>query len=141
MFSGLRIRLQSLFSASSNAILRDRKSMGELGEQLAAQFLKRHASFKVLACNWSNGQQEIDLVCREGKVLVFVEVRARRDGARVPGFASLTRKKRRNLRKAAYAYLRTLRPRPRTYRYDAVELRMQGTEAKEIHHFRNIDVF
>ncbi|MEQ9822868.1 MAG: YraN family protein [Puniceicoccaceae bacterium] len=141
MFSHLRIRLRSLFAAISNPVAHDRRSMGQLGEQLAAQFLKRHARFKVLASNWSNGQQEIDLVCREGNVLVFVEVRARQDGARVPGFASLTRKKRRNLRKAAYAYLRTLRPRPRTYRYDAVELRMQGTDATEIHHFRNIDVF
>lgn len=118
-----------------------RQQRGSLGEALAAQYLQKQGHFKILQRNWSEGKQEIDLICRDGAVLVFVEVRARQVGAQVPGFASLTQKKRRNLRKGAYAYLRTLRPRPHTYRYDAVELRMRGSLAEEIHHFRNIDIF
>lgn len=118
-----------------------RRRTGALGEQLAVEFLKKKTALRVLQRNWTDGRQEIDIICREGAVLVFVEVRARAASALVPGYATLTRKKRQNLRKGALSYMRQLTQRPHTYRYDAIELRMQGQQAAEIHHFKNIRVF
>jgi putative endonuclease len=118
-----------------------RHHTGRMGEDLAVDYLTRHTSLQVLQRNWSDGKQEVDIIARDGAVLVFVEVRARSAAAKVPGFATLTQKKRSNLRRGAYAYLRTCKPRPRTYRYDAIELRMVGDFAREIHHFKNIDIF
>jgi putative endonuclease len=118
-----------------------RQHTGRRGEDLAADYLNRHTSLQVIHRNWSDGKQEIDIIARDGDVLVFVEVRARSASAKVPGFATLTQKKRRNLRRGAYAYLRSCHPRPQTYRYDAVELRMVGDFASRIHHFKNIDIF
>lgn len=124
---------------SSPALLR--KQTGDVGEQLAVEYLKKNTKLRVLKRNWSDGRQEIDIICKDGEVLVFVEVRARKATSKVPGYATLTQKKRRNLRKGAFSYMRQLKTRPHTYRYDAIELRMNGTFAEAIHHFQNIKVF
>ena len=50
---------------------------GAEGERLAAAFLRGRLGFAVVARNWRNPRdqrEEIDLVCRDGDVLVFVEV-------------------------------------------------------------------
>ena len=50
--------------------------LGRLGERAAKRHLKQ-AGLKFLYANFKGEQGEIDLVFREGKVLVFVEVKAR----------------------------------------------------------------
>ena len=134
-------RLKKLISLAPENTETSRQHTGRIGEQLAVDFLKTKTSFHLLERNWSNGRQEIDIIGTEANVLVFVEVRARAVTAKVPGYATLTRKKRQNLRKAAFSYMKTLKKRPHTYRYDAIELRMIGDRADQIHHFRNIQVF
>ena len=47
---------------------------GEAGEQLACQWLETHG-FKVLHRNWRHGHDEIDIVAREDRFLVVVEVK------------------------------------------------------------------
>ena len=139
MFSQIPV-LKNILKAPNKEENR-RKKTGDRGEELAVQHLKKTTAYKVLKRNWSDGRQEIDIICVDGDVLVFVEVRARAASAKVPGYATLTKKKRQNLRKGAYSYMRHLKSRPHTYRYDAIELRMDGNNAKEIHHFKNIQIF
>ena len=53
---------------------------GETGEQLAAAFLRRERGYRIVARNWRSPRDrraEVDLVCRDGDVLVFVEVKTR----------------------------------------------------------------
>lgn len=47
---------------------------GAAGEQLACQWLTDHG-FTVLHRNWRHGRDEIDIVAREGRFLVVVEVK------------------------------------------------------------------
>ncbi|MCF6359460.1 MAG: YraN family protein [Cyclobacteriaceae bacterium] len=49
---------------------------GEKGEQLAATYLKENR-FEIVHRNYRAGKSEIDLICKEGKTLVFVEVKTR----------------------------------------------------------------
>ncbi len=49
---------------------------GNLGEQLAANYLTQHG-YKVIEQNYRAGKAEIDIICRQGNLLVFVEVKAR----------------------------------------------------------------
>jgi putative endonuclease len=52
------------------------KAVGSKGEDLAVQYLKRKG-FKVIERNYHCSAGEIDLIAREGKTLVFVEIKAR----------------------------------------------------------------
>lgn len=54
----------------------DRRALGREAEELAAGFL-RARGFEVLDRNHAVRAGEVDLVCRDGEVLCFVEVRSR----------------------------------------------------------------
>lgn len=112
---------------------------GRAGEARAEQFL-RARGLAVVARNWrdpGDRRREIDLICREGEVLVFVEVKARARGSRVPGYFAVGRAKRRTLARAAASFLRLLARRPVTYRLDVVEVEGEGRAAR-LRHFRNV---
>ncbi|MFZ4538708.1 YraN family protein [Propionivibrio sp.] len=79
-------------------------SAGKLAEDLAAHFLEKRG-FTVVARNFHCRGGEIDLVCRDGKVLVFVEVRLRRNAAYGGAGASITTTKQRRIILAAQHYL------------------------------------
>lgn len=115
---------------------------GEQGEKLAAVFLKKKG-YTVLARNWRNPRDrrdELDLVCRDDGVLVFVEVKTRDARALVSGYHAVDDRKKAVVRRTAIAYMRRLRARPHTYRFDVVEVSMNGGEA-EVRHYENIDLF
>ena len=50
--------------------------VGKLGEQIAKKHLIQ-CGYHVLACNWTWGKGEIDIIAKQGDVLVFVEVKTR----------------------------------------------------------------
>ena len=57
--------------------MRARQALGRYGEDLAAAWL-REAGMAVLARNWRCRAGEIDIVARDGDVLVVCEVKTRR---------------------------------------------------------------
>jgi len=122
---------------------------GTYGEQLAARWLRREKRFHILVRNWRSPRDrrdELDLVCRDGEVLVFVEVKTRAAAALVQGYDAIDERKRRVLRRAAEAYLAGLRPadRPRTLRCDVVEVALPAGPRggqPEIRHFENVPLF
>ena len=91
---------------------------GEQGEALAAAFLQKHG-LSITARNYRCRYGEIDLIARDGKTLVFVEVRSRASGAYGGAAASITAAKKDKLLKAARHYLATLPSEP-ACRFDAV---------------------
>ncbi len=115
---------------------------GQRGERAAADFLRTQRGFTIVVRNWRNPRDrrdELDLVCRDGEVLVFVEVKARKAGALVPGFYAVDQRKKRVLRRTIQAYLGRLGGAPRTYRLDVVEVALPADgSAPEILHFANI---
>ncbi len=120
------------------------RSRGETGERIAAQFLRRERGFRIVARNWRlprDQRAELDLVCRDGDVLVFVEVKTRAPDALIPGIYSVNRRKKRALLRASEAYLRLLAVRPRTYRLDVVEVALSANGDAAVLHFENIPLF
>lgn len=98
---------------------------GEAGERWAEHYLVKQRNFRRVARNWRNPadrREEIDLVMKDGEVLVFVEVKTRALGALVPGYHAVNAAKRKVLRRAIAAYLRRLDPPPVTHRLDVVEI-------------------
>jgi putative endonuclease len=133
-------RLKSLLGCSPS----DGENSGARGEAAAAEFLHREQGFSIVARNWRNPRdlrEEIDLVARDGEVLVFIEVKTRAAGALVSGFHSVNARKKAVLRRAATAYLRTLERPPVTFRLDVVEVTFAEGGGAEVRHFANVRLF
>lgn len=131
--------LQSLIGSKADP------DAGGLGEKLSAEWLKRERGFAIVTRNWRNPndrREEIDLVCRDGDVLVFIEVKARAADALVPGYHAVDRRKKIILRRGIKTYLAQLREKPKTFRFDVVEVAFPaGGTPPEILHFENVPLF
>jgi putative endonuclease len=74
--------------------------MGAAAEQLVSDWLTAQG-LTVVARNLRLGPLELDIVARDGPLVLIVEVRCRRQGARVSGLTSVVHCKRERLRRAA----------------------------------------
>lgn len=118
------------------------RTTGRRGERLAEAFLVRQKGFRILVRNWRDGREEIDLVASDRGVLVFVEVKTRRNEGRVPGyFAAVGRRKKEALQRAIRSYLRRVSDKPQSFRFDVVEVNLEAPEEKRVLHFENISLF
>ena len=97
-----------------------RRTDGARAEELAAAFLVQRR-LKIVERNWRCRGGEIDIVARDGDVLVFVEVRLRRYGNFGGAAESITAKKRARMVAAADQYLASLDRTP-ACRFDAILL-------------------
>lgn len=88
---------------------------------MAARILSR-AGLKILVRNYRQRFGEIDLVARDGRELVIVEVKSRHPRSRLAPGHSVTRDKIRKIIAVADAYVRELRCRPPAVRFDIVEV-------------------
>lgn len=95
---------------------------GEWGEKKAERMLRRKG-YRILGRRVRIGRRdEIDLVARDGDVLVFVEVKTRKSESFGRPISAVDRQKRRVLSRAAVRYLGKLRYRPTYIRFDVVEV-------------------
>lgn len=117
-----------------------RAAIGRKGEREAEQLLKAKG-YRVMVRNWRAGKDEIDLVCCDGEVLVFVETRTRATGALVGGFDSIDKRKREALKRVCRAYVAKLKLQPSNYRLDVVEVEHEGGEILVARHFENVALF
>lgn len=100
---------------------------GAQAEALAAQFLERQG-LVILARNFRTRRGEIDLVARDGEMLVFVEVRLRARSDFGGAAASVTFRKQQRIVAASLAYLARFRREP-ACRFDAILLDRLDAEA------------
>jgi putative endonuclease len=96
-----------------------RRGTGVKGEEEAARFLTR-SGYAILDKNVRTRAGEIDLVAKEGKTLVFVEVKTRRDLEGDPPQAAVQTRKQNRLAKLAHGYLKLKRLRQTPCRFDVV---------------------
>ncbi|MEW5825926.1 MAG: YraN family protein [Candidatus Bipolaricaulota bacterium] len=81
-----------------------KKDLGQEGEDEACRVL-RSAGYEIVARNWRSRFGELDVVAREGDVLVFVEVKSRADPSYGGPEAAVGRRKQRRLIAAAKGFL------------------------------------
>jgi putative endonuclease len=113
-----------------------RQSLGREAEDAAAVALEQ-AGLRVVARNVRLPEGEIDLVCRDRDVVVFVEVKCRH--ARwgdAPGAAVSWWKQRRLVRLAQH-YLKWKRLEDRRCRFDVVEVTVADDGARALRHIRS----
>jgi putative endonuclease len=104
---------------------------GSEGERIAEEFL-RERGCRILEKNYRNAYGEIDLIAEEGEILVFVEVKWRKDPSLAPPEASVNFRKQHRLHRAALGYLSDGGWMERPCRFDVVSIL-----GREIEWFQN----
>ena len=107
-----------------------RRAVGDRGESLAEAYLKRQG-FRILHRNLRTPYGEIDLVCRDGATIVFVEVKTRRSMTKGLAIERITAAKRRALTRSAMYLARRYRWGDVRLRFDVVAVQLPDNEAAE----------
>jgi putative endonuclease len=116
------INLVSIFDRKPPSPGEGHLELGRWGERRAARYL-RSRGWKILRRNFrapSGG--EIDLVCRDGDTLVFVEVKTRRSEEMGRPLDAVDERKQRLIRQGALHWLRLLDLPDITFRFDVIEV-------------------
>ena len=109
---------------------------GPAAEALAARFLATRG-LAIVGRNYRCRGGEIDIIARDGRTIVFVEVRLRRSAEYGGAAESITARKRRRLRLAAEHYLARLPSEP-PCRFDAILL--DALLSERIEWLRAVDI-
>jgi putative endonuclease len=101
---------------------------GKEGEELALKFLKKNG-YRIVERNYRCRYGEIDIIARDGAVLVFVEVKARASGAFGLPAESVDARKQRHIINASTEYLAKNGLTDTPARFDVVSIEMGGGDA------------
>src|ERR1041385_2064339 len=118
----LSSRWRNLFWRSRKLSSDPKHVRGRRGEDAACRFLRKRG-YKVLYRNFKHrGGGEIDVVCRDGDTLVFVEVKTRANEDLRRPFESITGFQKRQIERGAQIWLRMLDNPELPYRFTFVEV-------------------
>ena len=94
-------------------------TLGTQGEELARTYLIRQ-EYTILHRNWRCKWGEIDLVARDGKTIVFIEVKTRKSDRLGSPLEAVDRRKQERLRVLALHYINSTGQSAPSYRFDVV---------------------
>jgi putative endonuclease len=114
----------------------ENKALGKRGEEIAAVYLKGQ-KYTVIERNFLCKGGEVDIVARDGKTIVFVEVKSRRNLSFGPPQLALTPFKQRQISKAALTWLAKNRLHEASARFDVIAIILRDHEVPQIEHIRN----
>lgn len=114
-----------------------RSELGAYGETLAARHLVDQGMV-LLDRNWRCDQGEIDLVLRDGRVLVICEVKTRSSIAFGTPLEAVTSKKASRLRRLAARWLNAHAIRPDDVRIDLVGVLVPRNGPVEVDHVQGV---
>lgn len=118
-----------------------RAQRGIFGEDCAADYCREKLGYRIITRNWRYKRDEVDLICSDGEVLVFVEVRARAENALVSGFYSVDSHKKKVLRRAYKNYLKQLQQPSKHFRFDIIDIAISKEGVGSVHHYANVPLF
>lgn len=113
-----------------------RNILGQRGEDLAAEYLLA-AGYRIIARNHRNHYGEIDIIAREDKNLVFVEVKTRRNDLFSHPSEAVTIKKQIQISKVAMDYLSRNKLTEVAARFDVVAILLPDIGPPHIDLIRN----
>jgi putative endonuclease len=114
----------------------DRNELARRGEEAAAAYLAR-LGMVVEARNWRCALGELDVVARDGAVLVLVEVKTRRSERAGTAEEAVSPTKQRRIARLAEAYLADTGGAPEGgVRFDVVAIRVLAQDRALLRHYR-----
>ena len=116
----------------------DKKSFGDKGEDLAAEFLTEKG-YEIIERNYRYGHGEIDIIAMDNEQtqLVFVEVKSRHNLDYGYPEEQISKGKQKQIRKIAEAYLYEKEIEGVDCRVDVVAILFQGKKDPYINHIEN----
>jgi putative endonuclease len=111
-------------------------SLGARGESIAATYLKGR-KFTILEQNFRCKCGEVDIIARDGRTIVFVEVKTRRTLTFGPPQLAVTAFKQRQISKTALTWLALKNLHETAARFDVIAILLRDQSLPEIEHFMN----
>lgn len=116
--------------------MKNKREIGNEGEDLAVEFLEKKG-YEIIERNYRYGRGEIDIIAKDDDVLVFVEVKLRKNLEFGPPEAAFTAAKQKQVRRVAELYLGEHEIKDTVCRMDAVAIQMLFGKVKYINHMEN----
>ena len=115
----------------------DRIWLGNYGERVAAAWL-RSQGCKILAKNYRGPRKgEVDIIARDRRLLLFVEVKTRREGGKIRGLDAVGKDKQALIERGANSWLKRLGTRDLPWRFDVIEITVKDGEKPRINHVKD----
>lgn len=111
-------------------------NLGKKGEEIACIYIKKN-KYKILEKNFRYRKYEIDIIAKEEKEIVFIEVKTR--SSKICGLPaeSVTPKKKKHIYKAASFYLHIHGKENAYCRFDVIEIYFYK-KSYYIHHIKQV---
>ena len=109
----------------------DIREFGKRGEEVAARRLSS-LGYRILERNFRTPAGEVDIIAMDGGVMVFVEVKSRRDMSFGPPELAVNRRKIMQVQKAALTYLARTKKGNIPCRFDVVAVSMLPGEETRV---------
>ena len=108
---------------------------GKYGEALAVAFLKKKG-FGILETNWRFSKAEVDIIAKDGEVLVFVEVKTRSSDFFGKPEDFITKHKEQLIADAASVYMKII-DHDWEIRFDFISILLKNKNDYSIEHFED----
>ena len=110
------------------------QSFGKIGEDEAAQFLIKN-NYQILDRNYRYKRAEIDIICRKGDLLVFVEVKSRSSAAYGLPETFVSKNQQKSIIGAAEQYIHEMEWSAEV-RFDIISI-IRNKDEQELEHFKD----
>jgi putative endonuclease len=115
-----------------------RTSLGKLGEDLAADWLKKRG-YMIVARNIKLSYQELDIVARQGDILVFIEVKTRTINSAEKAEEAMNYYKTQKLKRAISLFLRQAKLKYKDLRLDLIAVKIDKARRQaKLKHYKNV---
>ncbi len=110
------------------------QQIGFEAEKKACDYLEEELGFQIVTRNYRTPMGEIDIIAIDKKVLVFVEVKYRKNTSHGKAYEYVTRAKIAKIKRAAWHFIKKRPDLPRDFRIDVVAM-----DGQEINYYKNIE--
>ena len=110
--------------------------LGKWGEDLAADYLQRKG-YTIIERDWKSGKRDLDIIAQDGNVIVFVEVKTRRNRLFGEPEESVDYHKLQNLQQAISHYVKFKHIR-QEIRFDIISIVGTAGTDPDIQHIQDV---
>ena len=110
------------------------KAVGDLGERLAKEYLEKK-NYNILETNFRTRLGEIDIIAKKDYVIIFVEVKARKNLKYGMPYEAVNHRKMQKIIKVAKNYIAYKSQGDNQYRFDIIEVFL--SENDKINHIED----